>query len=235
MTAPVLSMTGFGRSEGADERHSLTVEVRSLNHRGLQWKGRFPPYAQELEAATDPILRTYLNRGAIHLSVEIRKIEKQPVVQFDEGMARLYKEELDAMAGRLGYDELPRLEYVLGLPGVVERIEVEPEMATLLDLYETVLKQALEMLVEGRKREGAILVDELRFRSEVIQSRVGQIEARLPQVNQDYRDRLEKRIREFLDTRGHSLEEVDLLREVAIFSEKSDVARGVVPVAYSHR
>lgn len=224
MTAAVQSMTGFGRSEGADDRYRLTVEIRSLNHRSLHWKGRFPSHAQELEAATDAILREHLNRGAIHLSVEISQIEKQPEVAFDEEMALLYKQRLDALAGKLGYDAPPRLEYLLGLPGVVERIEEEPEIPTLVALYETVLRSAVEMLVEGRRREGRILVDELRSRTGSIQACVERIEERLPLVKKDYQDRLEKRIREFLDTRGHSVEEVDLLREVAIFSEKSDVA-----------
>jgi uncharacterized protein (TIGR00255 family) len=224
MTAPVMSMTGFGRSEGGDGRHQLTVEIRSLNHRSLQWKGRFPPHAQELEAATDVVLRKHLARGAIHLSVEIRQIEKQPGVSFDEDMAILYKAKLDVIADRLGYENPPRLEYVLGLPGVVERIEEEPEMATLLGLYEKVLSQALEMLVEGRKREGEILAEELRSRSRTIQSCVERIESRLPLVKKDYQERLEKRIREYLDARGHAVEEVELLREVAIYADKSDVA-----------
>ncbi len=224
MTRPVLSMTGFGRSEGSDDRHQLSVEIRSLNHRSLQWKGRFPPHSQELEAATEAILRKHLTRGALHLSIEIHSLEKRPSVAFDEEMARLYRTRLEDLAGRLGYKESPSLEYVLGLPGVVERLEDEPEMGSLAGLYESVLTAALEMLVEGRQREGAVLATELRGRADVIRSCVERIESRLPEVKAEYQDRLEKRIREFLDSRGHAVEELDLLREVAIYSDRSDVA-----------
>ena len=228
MTRPVMSMTGFGRAESRDDHHQLSVEIRSLNHRSLQWKGRFPPHSQELEAATETILRRHVTRGSIHLSLEIQSLERKPGVVFNEELAGLYQKRLKDMAGRLGYADAPRFEFLLSLPGVMERVDDQAQLSGLLGLYESVLTQALEMLVESRQREGAILAQDLRSRAAVIQTCVDRIEERLPEVRQEYQERLEKRIREFLDTRGHSIEDLDLLREVAIFAERADVAEELI-------
>ncbi|MEZ5988227.1 MAG: YicC/YloC family endoribonuclease [Planctomycetota bacterium] len=217
-------MTGFGRAEGASEAFRLSVELRSVNHRNLAWKGRLPAWLQELEPDIDARLRRRLGRGSVHVGIDVEALERQTTVAIDGDLARSYLAQLDTLARDLGYEERPPLAYLLGMPGVVERQDRGPRAAEVRDLCLEVLDHALAELVAAREREGEATRTELHDRIARIEADVEALATRIPGVHEEYRLRLERRVLDFMAERGISAEKAEVLREVAIYADKSDVS-----------
>jgi uncharacterized protein (TIGR00255 family) len=121
---------------------------------------------------------------------------------------------------------------VLALPGVAP----EPGAAAFcLDaewpLLERVLTDALQRLQVMRQDEGARMAQELLLYRTHVADQLELVRQRLPAVVEAYRDRLLERVRSLLADSGVAVEPTDLIKEVSIFAERSDVAEEVVRLA----
>lgn len=222
--APVRSMTGFGAGACGNERYEVRVEVRGVNHRHLVWKSGLPAGLQSAEQEVDALIRRYVTRGSLTFSLSHEARHESPRVRFDGELAAAYLAELEQLVARLGLAAKPSPDFLLGLPGVVEPVPAESIAEELREVFLGALEAALRELVESREREGAAVARQLQAHTVELESLIEEIDERWPRVIDEYRSRLEKRVREFLAERGHTLEEVDLLREVTVFAERSDVA-----------
>jgi uncharacterized protein (TIGR00255 family) len=115
------------------------------------------------------------------------------------------------------------LSTLLPLPGVI----VESN-AALLDPSEwpvvcEVLNAALDRLNEFRFREGDSMAAELSQLCGQIEAAAEQIAVRAPQVVDEYRRRLHERVNEWLREAGAALSPADLIREVGLFADRSDI------------
>ena len=95
-------------------------------------------------------------------------------------------------------------------------------------LIESTLAKALEGLDRMRRQEGAAMADDLRQNCAVIGTQLDQIEARAPQVVDNYRDRLSERVQRALSELNVEVGPGDLLREIGLFTERSDISEEVV-------
>jgi uncharacterized protein (TIGR00255 family) len=124
------------------------------------------------------------------------------------------------------------LSQVLTLPGVVP----EPGSRThqLHDdwpVIEKILVQALEQLQAMRKDEGQAMARELLSHRDVIARHLDVIRTLIPQVVTTFRDRLHERVKTLLSELDVQIDRNDLIREVSIFAERSDIAEEVVRLA----
>ena len=65
------SMTGFGAATSADANVSVTVEVRSVNHRFLQVKSRLGSELAEREGEVERLAKKHLERGSVNLTAKV--------------------------------------------------------------------------------------------------------------------------------------------------------------------
>ena len=124
------------------------------------------------------------------------------------------------------------LAQVLALPGVVP----EPGQSTshLHDdwpILEKVLNEALARLQQMRLEEGKAMAQEFLAHRDAIGVHLGRIRARTPQVAILYRDRLLERVRSLLGELDVKIDRNDLIKEVSIFAERSDISEEVVRLA----
>jgi uncharacterized protein (TIGR00255 family) len=120
----------------------------------------------------------------------------------------------------------------LALPGVV------PEPGGLAfdateewPLLERVLNEALARLQAMRQEEGRAMAQEFLQLRATIAEQLNVIRARIPQVAQTYRDRLHERVQAILDEHDVHIDRTDLIKEVAVFAERSDISEEVVRLA----
>jgi uncharacterized protein (TIGR00255 family) len=121
---------------------------------------------------------------------------------------------------------------LLALPGVA------PEPGTALSpceedwpVIERVLAEALERLQAMRQDEGGRMAQELLHYRAHVADQLEIIRLRMPQVVAGYRDRLLERVRGLLADSGVAAQPDDLIREVSVFAERSDIAEEVVRLA----
>jgi len=116
----------------------------------------------------------------------------------------------------------------LNLPGVVEtsRPTIDDPYA-LWPQVQPIVEHALDKLRESRTTEGQALESELKRLAESVGEQVEQIAELAPKAVTGYQDRLQERVQALVAEQGITVEPKDLIREVAIFAERSDVAEEI--------
>ena len=226
----VSSMTGFGSAQRASESFEARVEIRSVNHRALNWKASGIGDLL-LESEVDARIRKCIGRGSLTIQVQRSRSQGEDAVCLDRDLARRVWREIGELADELGASK-PKFRDLLQVPGLfVEasaRAGNDPEArAAQAKLVLGAIDEALDALVEARQREGAALLAALEANLASITELVDEIDGRWPAVLDAQRERLERRVRELLEAHGLHAEQVDVLREVALIAERIDVGEEI--------
>jgi uncharacterized protein (TIGR00255 family) len=225
------SMTGYGRAEGEVGGLPVSVEVRSVNHKGLDVKIAAPGSLGPLEAAMLQAVRERLGRGRVDVRVRLGgggNGRGVPVV--DVEAARALYAQLDGLTRALGMVEAVTLGQLLSVRDVVLR---DPDEVSLGEAswpaILAVLGAALELHVAERAREGEALAADMRARLVSILGHVEAIAQELPRCQEGYLERLRERVKEAVARFGlGELPEERLMQEVILFAERSDVTEELV-------
>jgi len=211
-------MTGFGDAAAEVEGIHFAVELRTLNNRYFKAHIRLPEEIAALEAELDALLRKHLNRGSITLNVNLRFTSAEAAYEVNEAALRKYYEQVRHI------DAAVELGSLMALPGVIQ----PPASSKLIDKCRAVLKdltvQAVKKLQTMREREGQGLAGDLIQHTGYIAERVAKIAERAPTVVSEYQSRLESRMEAMLKQAKLDVDKVDLLKEVAVFAERCDIA-----------
>jgi uncharacterized protein (TIGR00255 family) len=117
---------------------------------------------------------------------------------------------------------------LLSLPGVLQPpADLEMRFESTRPIVLELIDKACDAVIEMRQREGAMLLDDLHMHHSAIQERLERIAARCPDVVAEYNERLRTRIGTMVADAKIAINETDLIREVAIFAERSDTAEEV--------
>lgn len=224
----IRSMTGFGDASRDVDGVRYFVEIRSLNNKYFKGVIRLPEELQVLEAELESELRRRLTRGTVTLTARCSDTSEASAFEVNARALDHYVEQIGRAASVAGGKIALDIGALLSLPGVLqppanEEQRIDKARAVFRDL----LGVACEHLVSMRMREGHLLREELVAHGELIEDRLARIQARAPDVVRDYENRLRARIDQMLKDAGLSLEPADLIREIAIYAERTDIAEEV--------
>lgn len=224
----IRSMTGFGEASGEFDGVHYFLEIRSLNNKYFKCHMRLPEELQGLEADLESLLRAHITRGSVTVRASFTDTSPSAAHEINTGALDRYIERLrgvDAVArGELTID----VGTLLGLPGVLQAPGNEEERLTRArEALRALTEEACEHLVAMRRREGHMLLDELTRHCEMIGERLEGIARRAPSVSEDYEARLRSRIERLIAEMGLGVEPADLVREVAAYAERTDIAEEV--------
>jgi uncharacterized protein (TIGR00255 family) len=214
------SMTGFGRAAGAVDGWGVVVEVKTVNHKGLDVKLRLPRVLVADESAFVQQVRARLERGRVDISVDVVAPERGASV-VDVDRVRAVVEASRAMAAQFPEikAELTAAD-VLRIPGVLVD-GAEPPGEPISKATSSLLSQALDALEAARALEGDGLRRDLRGRRERCGVLVEEIARRTAGAVDEKRARLHERLNQLL---GEHLEPARLAAEAAVLAERVDVA-----------
>jgi uncharacterized protein (TIGR00255 family) len=220
-------MTGFGKASGEHNGQAITVEVSAVNSRYLDCNLRLPPSWNALDPILKQTVRKHIQRGKLTVTVNRKRtMSTAKSVKFDAGIAQQYLDAAKELTSMIGsYETLP-LSVLAQLDGVLYHEETDEDLGTVEPVLVAIAEEALARLDEMRANEGKALAEEIRQRINLIRQGVATIEARLPELNAMYEERLRTRINE-LRTET-SITEERMAIEVALMAEKSDVTEEVV-------
>ena len=223
----IRSMTGFGGAQAQVSGIHYALEVRSLNSKYFRAQVRLPDELQGIEAELETALAKRLNRGTAVVTVRVSDSSAEAATPINANAAQRYLDQLLAMRGADHPAVRIDLATILALPGVM----VSESPADRLDREKQVLLELLDeastKLISMRVREGTTLQADLRRHCKTIADRLAVVGERLPQIIQLYQDKLRNRMVSLLEGTGATVRDEDLLREVAIFAERSDIAEEV--------
>ena len=218
-------MTGYGRATAALGRFTLTVQVSSVNRKTLDLTIALPDEWESLEPAIGTLVRTFASRGKVHVDLELTGERSATESTWDEEAAREALQRLGNFAERQGIEFKPGAELLWQIANSQRRSNEVPSADAAQAIVTETLTSALREFAAMRAREGeALLVDFFR-RAEHLQRQVEIIATRAPQVPTHNREQLLKRLREA----GLELDLNDerVLREIALFADRCDVAEEI--------
>ena len=215
----IQSMTGYGRAVQTLNGREITVELRSVNNRFLDCSVRLPRAFSYAEDALKQCVKEHVSRGKVDLFVTVNVTADENVrISLNRPVLEGYLEALRTIAKDYQVCDDITATALTRFPDVfvVEKQE-EDEKAVIADLV-AVAQQALEAFNRMRRTEGEALAADLRSRAATILSYVARVEARSPVTVQEYRTRLENKMREVLESK--TIDECRILTEAAIFADK---------------
>jgi uncharacterized protein (TIGR00255 family) len=225
-------MTGFGESRFQDDSFGLSVEVRTVNNRYLKVSVRGSEPYPMLEPELEKLVRKYVRRGTVTIHVRCDRQGVGSDFALNTVALRSYLEQVQKVCDELGGKVSASALYgqVLALPGVTPEpggTSGRPPDAELAAVEKT-LEEALGKLQAMRQEEGRAMADELLVHRRTVADHVSQIRERSPVVVESYRQRLRDRVGQALSEHNISLRPEDVIREVAVFAERTDVSEEVM-------
>ncbi len=193
------SMTGYGRAMRRAALGSVTVELRSTNHRYLEIDQRLPNGLTALQGRLVELIRGHVKRGRVEVLVFIQSDQAdQRRVSFDEPLLQRYHNALLELKGRFGLKGQVTLDHLLALPHAVMISEERLPTEQLWEVIRQTTEAAMRELIRVRRREGARLVADLRKQVREIEQQLHAVKQRLPKASEQQRERLRTRLRELL-------------------------------------
>jgi len=154
------SMTGFGKSNGVFEGKKRSIEIRSLNGKGLDLTLKLPALYRALEPEFRSLIASTLERGKIDLGLHLEDQETANTENIDWNLAQGYLKEFKLLAAENNLPLHDWLTAVTQMPGVIKTNAIEPTEAEKAFLF-SLLKEALSATQTFRHNEGANLKKDL--------------------------------------------------------------------------
>ncbi len=218
------SMTGFGRSEGAETAGSWVWEIRSVNARGLELRWRLPAGLDGMEPSLREAMAKVVRRGSVQATLAFRSLAAVAPAVNEMVLEQVLQVVARVAAGVPGALP-PRIEHVLALPGVmgggrggdVDAFS-EAQIATLRAGFEL----AAERLAAARQAEGGRLEEVLRGLLGQVAALRGKAEAEATLQPGLQRERMLASVTALLESMP-ALPEERIAQEVALLAARSDV------------
>jgi len=212
-------MTGFGRSEVSGENCKMTVEMKSVNHRYGDISIRMPKKISFFETRMRSLLKKYIQRGKVDLFVTYEDLTEETVeLKYNHAMAQNYLDMLKRMEEEFGVQNDVTATALSRYPEVFTLEEQESDEEELWEVLEKALIQAVTAFVETRTAEGRHLYDDLNGKLDYMLGLVHQIETRSPGIVEEYRAKLEEKVKELLE--NHIIDDSRIAAEVTIYADK---------------
>ena len=220
------SMTGYGRHAVETDTFVLTVEVKSVNNKFLKITGRVSEEFTYLQTKIEDLIRKRLIRGSVYFSLTIEPRSTADLYEIDNAVLEKYMKTLRESPAFLNTPdaEQPKLRDLLLLPGVVRAEEgLKPGTDELLPVACKAMDKALSELVDMRVQEGAFLEQEFRSRTQSLRHLIQKVHTDVPTALNGYNQKLRERVNHLLTDAELNVCASDLIREVAIVAERSDI------------
>lgn len=218
------SMTGFARSHGTSGPYAFEWELKSVNAKGFDFRLRLPAGWDDIEAGARKRATELLSRGTVYANLTVKRTGAASIVRINEDvLASILKvaSEISARTDAVA----PSVDGLLGIKGVLEVIEPENDEAEMHAARAAVVasfEQALQSLIDMRKREGVSLGQILAQRMDEIENLAKRAEAAPGRKPEAIRARLAEQVAALLET-SDRFDADRLNQEAILIAAKADI------------
>lgn len=215
------SMTGYGSAEAPLGGGTLTLELRTLNHRFVDVRVRLPAELADQASYLEQLVRERLDRGRIDVMVRLGGAALPPA-RFSAERAKTLHAALSALRDQVA----PGTDVPLSTLASFANLLLEPA-ATEVESVQRALAQALhlahERLLTMRQAEGTALARDLSLRLDRTRALIGSIRERASGLAEQQRSRLKDRLERLL-AGSAPLDPNRLENEVALMADRTDIS-----------
>lgn len=213
------SMTGFGRCERVTREYKISVEIKSVNHRYLDLGLKMPKKLNYFEASIRTMLKNYIQRGKVDLFINYEDYtEGNLCLKYNPSLAAEYMKYFKQIEEEFGIPNDVTVSRLAQFPEVLTMEQVPDDEEQLWEILSDALKEAAEQFVKSRETEGERLREDLLGKLDHMSALVDLVEERSPEILQEYRARLEDKVREFLAS--SAIDENRIAAEVVVYADK---------------
>ena len=228
----ILSMTGYGRARQVLNGREITVELRGVNARFLEYSSRLPRAFAFLEDPLKKLVAARVSRGKVELSLTVQNTTAaDTVVTVNWPLAKGYRDAMTALSEQLELKNDMSVSLIARMPDVLTQTAAPLDEEALWADVQAVAGQAVDTFLTMRAAEGEKLRADLLSHLDVVEQLVGRIEANTAGRVKAYSDKLYARLQELLADR--SIDESRLVTEAAIFADKTAIDEETVRL-HSH-
>lgn len=221
-------MTGFGEARGTAGGMAISVEVRTINSRHYKLSFRSSEGYASLESDVEALTRESIRRGTVQLNLRVDRRSSVDDYRINTEVVENYRRQLQQFTGS-EWNNADDLRLLLSLPGTIdEKSRGEYDPREDWPAIEPVIRDALAALAKMRAEEGVALAADLAHNGRQISELLDAIARRSPEVTQSYQSRLTGRVQQALSELNVTVEPADLLREIALFADRSDISEEIV-------
>ena len=225
----LLSMTGFGAARRTADDIAVAVELRTVNNRYFKFSLRASEGYSSLEPPIESLVREQVKRGTVNVSLKVDRRASPEESALNLDVLDRYRKQLEGYQEDLRLPPGVALEHLLDLPGVVRDTDLTSDFAeTAWPTIQATLHEALARLAEFRAGEGGAMAADMASNCALISTELDKIARRAPSLVESYRTRLHERVAALLEEYQVTLQPADLIREVSIFAERSDISEEIV-------
>ena len=215
----IKSMTGFGRAQETVDGMTVTVELKSVNHRYFEFTAKVPRTYGFLEEKLKSFLNARVSRGKMECYVSIENLEESDMeVIVNPSLAKGYVDALRTLSETFGLKEDYSAISIAKFPDVLTLRKAPADEEKIWNAVQKVTELAVERFVTMRETEGEKLRADILSKADTILEHVAFVESRSPQTVREYHEKLRQRMEELLE--NTQVDEQRLLTEAAIFADK---------------
>jgi uncharacterized protein (TIGR00255 family) len=209
-------MTGFGKATLQLPTKKITVEVKSLNSKGLDLSVRMPSVYREMELGLRNEISLALERGKIDFSIYIESTAEQTSTKVNVPIVKAYMAQLREVYGDADETELMKMAVRMPDTMKIEREEIDEN--DWLEIQK-VIKEAISNILNFRKSEGVSLENEFYLRIDNIRGYMNELLSLEQERVQIIKERLQSAISEL----KVNVDENRFEQELIYYLEKLDI------------
>ncbi len=218
----IASMTGFGRAKKETDEFSVYVELKSVNHRFCEINTRIPRHLLFLEDKIKKTIVEHVKRGRVEVFLTIEGegfVTKTLSVDWE--LLNTLVVTTKQIQEKYQLTDQITTQMLLSNDNILSIEEQKKENEELELIILEVTENAVQQLKQMREVEGNKLIEDILSFLGQIEENVHTVEEYAPRVIAHYRERIEKRVKEYV---GNEFDENRILTEVALFAEKADIS-----------
>ena len=223
----VQSMTGYGKAEAVGAGYTVTVELKSVNNRFLEFQIRASKSILHLEPKLKQELGKHLSRGSVTCHVQYDSEGPGSAgLALNEPVFRAYTAVIKDAQARLGTPTTLDIADLLKIPDMVTSSEASEPGETAMQRILPVFDSACRELVSMRENEGRVLGADLETRIRGFFPGLEKVKSLVPVRQQEYIAKMRARVQELIG--DATLAEDRMITEISIMAEKMDVTEEIV-------
>ncbi|HKP97799.1 MAG TPA: YicC/YloC family endoribonuclease [Fibrobacteria bacterium] len=223
----VQSMTGYGKADAVGAGYSVTVELKSVNNRFLEFQIRASKSILHLEPKLKTELGKHVSRGSVTCHVQYESDGPGGGgLALNETMFKAYSSVIRDAQARLGTPTVLDIADLLKIPDMVTSSEASESADVAVERILPVFERACRELVAMRETEGRVLAADMEARIRAFFPGLEKVKGLVPVRQQEYVAKMKARVQELIG--DAALSQDRMVTEIGIMAERLDVTEEIV-------
>lgn len=216
-------MTGYGRDTFHIDGTTITVEMKSVNSRYLDFAPKVPRILQAFELDIKKKIQAFFERGRIEVYVSITgEALAHKEIQVDWKLMDQYVAHLQQVKERYQLEETVPLSVIANEEALFTIQENESSPTSLHTLLLESIERVAQKVLTNRISEGTYVMNDVMQRIKQIEEQLKRIEENQSLTNAEYRERIRNRIEDHIGNEVE-MDQSNLIQEIAVLAERGDI------------